>query len=77
MENSIKIGQELYYQGLGWGLKTYCYKIVEEDGIRYVHANDGTIRKEINVINNSCDLFSSKEEINKKLAGSWMAKLID
>ena len=68
MENEIKVGQVLYSLGLSSGFKTYYYEVVEENGVRYVHANDGTIRKEIDVANNSCDLYSSKYEINKKLA---------
>jgi len=72
----IKVGQVLYYHGLGYGFKTYCFKIVLKEGVRFVHANDGTIRKEEDVINNTCNLYSSKEEINKKLAGSWKSKMM-
>jgi hypothetical protein len=73
----IKIGQELYYQGLGYGIKDKCWKIDIINGERYVHTNTGIIRKEIDVINNTCDLFSSKEEINKRLTRSYMSKFIE
>jgi len=75
--NKIEIGQELYYQGLGYGHKETCWKIDIINNERYVHTSEGVVRKESDVINNTCDLFSSKEEINKKLAKSWMAKLVD
>lgn len=66
--------QPLYELGFGWGMKTHCYEIYEKDGERWIHTNTGMHRKESDVLANSTDLFTSKEEINKRLAGSWMAK---
>ncbi|MGJ0846517.1 hypothetical protein ACR77J_07505 [Tissierella praeacuta] len=77
MDKQIGISQELYYRGLGWGSKTRCWKICEEDGVRYVYTNCGVKRKEEDVLNNTCDLYSDKEEINKRLRQGWRTKLID
>jgi len=77
MEREIKKGDTLYYLGIGWGSETQVFNIVEgENGKKIVHANNGVKRDYEKVITNTCDLFTSKEEINKHLAKSWMAKLI-
>ena len=78
MENTeaIEVGQTLYYLGLGWGMKTHCSKVYEKDGVRYVVSNNNAHRKEADVLANTCDLFTSKEEINKRLSQSWMADLL-
>lgn len=75
-KNYITEYQPLYYLGLGYGFKTYCFKIYEKDGERWVHTNCGTHRRESDVLANTKDLFISKEEINKRLAKSWMAKML-
>ena len=75
-EDYIVEYQRLYYLGIGYGLKTYCFEIYEKDGERWIHTNNGVHRKESDVLSNSCDLFTSKEEINKRLANSWMAKMM-
>lgn len=74
--NHIVKYQPLYYLGLGYGYKTYCFKIYEKDGERWVYTNCGVHRKELDVLANKKDLFTSKEAINKILVNSWMAKLL-
>lgn len=74
---NIEVGQELYYQGIGFGSVTKCFEIKVLEGVRFVHANNGVIRKESDVVNNTCDLYSSKEAINKSLATCYMAKQIE
>lgn len=76
MTQDLKKGDVLYYQGIGWGAKTYVFNIIEENGKKIVHANNGVKRDYEKVITNTCDLYTSKEEINKKLAQSWRATLI-
>jgi len=76
MRQDLKKGDVLYYQGLGWGAETYVFNIIEENGKKIVHANNGVKRDYEKVITNTCDLYTSKEEINKKLAQSWRATLI-
>lgn len=73
----IKIGQELYYRGLNWGCKEKCWKIEIIDGEKYVRTSSGILRKEIAVINNTCDLYSSKDAINETLMDVYKAKFID
>ena len=75
-ENNIVKYQPLYYLGLGYGFKTFCYEIYEKNGERWVHTNCGVHRKESDVLANNNDLFTSKEAINKKLRGSWLAKTL-
>lgn len=75
-ENFITEFQPLYYLGLGWGTKTYCFKIYIKDGECWVHTNCGVHRKESEVLANTGELFTSKEAINKRLANSWMAKTL-
>ena len=72
----IEAGQILYYLGVGWGMKTHCYRVYEQDGVRYVHTDYGVHRKETDVLANTCDLFSSREEINKRLAQGFMTDLL-
>jgi len=76
MITELKIGDPVYYQGLGWGAETFIFNILEKDGEKIIHANNGVKRKYEEVLNNTCDLYSSKEEINKKLSQSWKATLI-
>lgn len=64
----LKYGDVLYYRGLGYGSETYVFDIIEADGKKIVHANNGIKRDYEKVINNNCDLYTSKEAINKKLA---------
>lgn len=73
MTLELKKGDVLYYLGIGWGFETYVFEIIEENGNKIVHANNGVKRDYDKVINNTCDLYTSKEEINKKLADSWRA----
>jgi len=73
----LEIGQELYYLGMGWGCKEKVYELFVKDGVEYVKTNKGTVRKCEDVINNTCNLYSSKEEINKKLRCGYMSKTID
>ena len=75
-ENHIVKYQPLYYLGLGFGFKTYCFNIYEKNGERWVHSNCGVHRKESEVLANKGVLFISKDAINKHLANSWMAKLL-
>lgn len=72
----LKKGDTLYYQGLGWGSETFVFNIIEEDGKKIVHANNGVKRDYEKVVSNTCDLYASKDEINKKLAQSWRATSI-
>ena len=73
---NIEIGQELYSMGLGWGMKTFCFKKEVADGKTFVISNNGTRRLEEDVLNNSCDLYSDKEKINQRLSTGYMSKLI-
>ena len=75
-ESQIVKYQSLYYLGLGWGIKTFCWRVYEKDNERWIVTNCNTHRKESEVISNSCDLFTSKENINSKLATMYMSKLI-
>ena len=75
-DKHIEKYHSLYFLGLGYGLETYCYDIYIKDGIRYIQTNNGTHRKESDILLNSKDLFTTKEAINKKLACSYMAKLL-
>lgn len=75
-ESHIVKYQPLYYLGLGYGFETFCYKIYKKDNERYIQTNCGVHRKESDVLQNKCDLFTTKEAINKRLAGSWKAKLL-
>jgi len=76
MKLELKKGDALYYLGLGYGFTTYVFEIIEENGKKIVHSNNGVKRDYEKVVNNTCDLFVSKEEINKRLAQSWRANLI-
>lgn len=72
----IKIKQELYYKGLNWGSKTYCYDKEIVDGKVIIKSNNGVNREEQEVLLNKCDLYTSKEEINKTLIDVYMGQLI-
>ena len=72
----IKIKQELYYRGLNWGSKTYCYDKEIVDGKIIVKSNNGVNREEQEVLLNKCDLYTSKKEINKTLIDVYMGQLI-
>ena len=76
MTQDLEKGDVLYYQGIGWGSETFVFQIIEENGIKIVHANNGVKRDYEKVVNNTCDLYTSKEEINNKLSKSWMATII-
>jgi len=72
----ITKGQKLYYVGIGYGIETFCYEIIEINGARIIHTNDGVKRNESDVINGACDLYVSKELANTRLSNSWMARMI-
>lgn len=63
----LKIGDILYYRGLGYGVKTHVFDIIQENGKKIVHANNGVKRDYEEVINNKCDLYTSKEALNSRL----------
>jgi len=63
----LKKGDKLYYRGLGWGFETFVFDIIEENGNKTVHANNGVKRDYEKVVKNECDLYTSKDAINKKL----------
>ena len=63
----LKKGDILYYRGLGYGMTTSVHKISEKNGEKLVHANNGVVRGYLEVVKNECDLYTSKEAINKKL----------
>lgn len=63
----LKIGDKVYYQGLGWGSETFVFNIYEENGIKIIHANNGVKRNYDEVIANTGSLCVSKEVINKRL----------
>ena len=73
----LKKGDILYYRGLSWGEETYVFRIIEEDGKKIVHANNGVKRDYDSVVNNKCDLYTSKEEINKSHINCYMASFIE
>ena len=75
-ENCIVKYQRLYYLGLGWGIATYCFEVYEKDGERWVMTNDRIHRKESEILENTGDLFTSKDAINQRLAKSYRAKLL-
>lgn len=72
----IKMKQELYYRGLNWGSKTYCYDKEIVDGKVIVKSNNGVNREEQEVLLNKCDLYTNKEDINKTLVDVYMGQLI-
>lgn len=74
--NYIRIGQELYYRGLNWGSKCYCYHKEIIDNKVYVLTNNGVKRLEEEVLSNSCDLYTNKEMINKTLVGIYMGEFV-
>ena len=79
MENEkteLKVGQEVYYRGLNWGHEETIWKRETKDGEVFVTTTQGVKRKEKDVLSNSCDLYVSKDEINKSLAGVWMGRAI-
>lgn len=74
----IKIGQEIYILGLGWGKKTKCWKKEIIDGEVIVFDPHGGMREEQSVINNSNGyMFSDKNKINEILSKSHMSTMIE
>jgi len=76
-DSKIKIGQKIYILGLGWGKEDKCYKKEIINGEVMVFCSCGGKREEQSVLNNSNNyMFSSKDEINKKLSTSYMSKML-
>lgn len=74
--NYIKIKQELYYRGLNWATRTYCYNKEILDGNVIVKCGNGVNRKEEDILNNKCDVYINKEDVNKTLIGVYMSEFI-
>lgn len=66
--DELKIGDKVYYHGLGFGAETFVFNIyTNEKGVRIVNANNGVKRNYDEVIANTGALCTSKEVINKRL----------
>lgn len=71
MDKEIKIGDKLYYHGLGYGSETFVYDIYKDDnGLMIVHANNGARGNYSDVVSNVGNLCISKEVVNKRLVNT-------